>query len=116
MKWAVCLAIAACIGLLVWRNQYLNSELKLEKAAHETTRLERDTWKAQAEAALARAEALADTARACLTREAQARADAEERAVIMANVKPRPRTEAEQTKVVDDETRSRMVERLNRGL
>lgn len=116
MKWAVCLAIAACIGLLVWRNQYLNSELKLEKAAHETTRLKRDTWKAQAEAALARAEALADTARACLTREAQARADAAERAAIMEAAKPRPRTEPEKAQVVDDETRKRVAARLNRPL
>lgn len=114
--WAVYVGIAACIGLLLWRTHYLDAELKLEKTAHEATRQERDNWKAQAEAALARAEALADTARACLAREAQARADAIERAAIMEVAKPRHRTETEKAKVVDDETRKRVADRLNRPL
>lgn len=114
--WAVYVCIAACMGLLLWRTQYLGAELELEKAAHKATMRERDDWETQALAAKASAEALAENARACLAREAQAQADAAERAAIMAQVKPRPRTEAEQTKVVDDETRSRVIERLNRGL
>ena len=114
--WGIYVGIAACIGLLLWRTHALDAELKLDKAAHEATRLESDNWKAQAVAALARAEALADTARACLTREAQARADAAERAEIMETAKPRPRTEPEKSQVVDDETRKRVAARLNRPL
>lgn len=114
--WAVYVGIAACMGLLLWRTQYLGSELELEKAAHKATMRERDDWEAQALAARASAEALAENARACLAREVRAQADAAERAAIMAQVKPRPRTEAEQTKVVDDETRKRVADRLNRPL
>lgn len=116
MKWLLSLLAAACICLLLWRVSDLNTELALEKAAHETTKKEREDWEAQAQAAKTSAEALADNARACLAREAQALADAAERATIMAEAKPRPRTKAEQTKVVDDETRRRVVDRLNRGL
>lgn len=116
MKWLLALFAAAYICLLLWRVNDLNTELASEKAAHKTTKIERDDWKTQAEAAKTSAEALAENARACLAREAQALANAAERATIMAKVKPRPRTMAEQTKVVDDETRSRVVERLNRAL
>lgn len=116
MKWTVYLVIAACFGGLIWHTKTLKADLALERVSHEATRKERDDWKSQALAARTSAEALAASARACLDREAQAQADAEERAIIMANMKARPRTEAEQAKVVDDETRSRVVERLNRGL
>lgn len=111
---AIGFALAAVIQYFAARA--LESSLAAEKAAHAVTRQERDNWKAQAEAALDRAEALADTARACLTREAQARADAAERAAIMEAAQPRPRTEAETAKVVDDETRKRVADRLNRPL
>lgn len=102
---------AVSLALVVTRD-----ELNAERLNHAVTRQERDNWKAQTEAALARAEALADTARACLTREAQARANAAERAAIMDAARPRPRTEAETAKVVDDETRKRVADRLNRPL
>lgn len=114
--WILYAAVTSCLGLLLWRTQYLGAELALEKAAHKTTKMERDDWQAQAKLAKGRAEALAESARACLAREAQAQADAAERAAIMTQVKPRPRTKVEQTRVVDDETRSRVIERLNRGL
>lgn len=87
-----------------------------ERAAHAVTRQERDDWKARANAATTRAEGLADTARACLAREAQAQADAAERAAIMDAARPRPRTETEKARVVDDETRKRITDRLNRPL
>lgn len=107
-------ALAAVVQFFAVRA--LESSLAAEKAAHAVTRQERDDWKARAEAAATRAEALADNARRCLEREAQAQADAAERAAIMDAARPRPRTETEKAKVVDDETRKRVADRLNRPL
>lgn len=60
--------------------------------------------------------ALAENARLCLDRESNAARDAAERAAIVKQASPRARTAEEQDKVVDDETRRRAVERLNRPL
>lgn len=103
--------MAVSIALVVTRD-----ELSAERLNHALTRQERDDWKARAEAAATRAEALAGNARRCLEREAQAQADAAERAAIMDAARPRPRTETEKAKVVDDETRQRVADRLNRPL
>lgn len=108
--------LALAVAVQYFANRALRSALEAEKAAHALTLQERDDWKTQALTARTSAEALAENARACLAREAQAQADATERASIMEQAKPRPRTEVEQAKVVDDETRSRVIERLNRGL
>lgn len=106
-------ALAAVVQYFAARA--LESSLTAEEAAHAVTRKERDDWKARAEAAATRTEALAENARRCLAREAQAQADAAERAAIMDAARPRPRTETEKVKVVDDETRKRTVARLNRS-
>lgn len=103
---AFSLALALC-GALLWQD--VTSE-RLKSAEQE-----RDHWKSQALAARMGAEALAENARRCLAREAQAQADAAERAAIMDAARPRPRTETEKVKVVDDETRKRTVARLNRS-
>lgn len=111
---AVGFALAAVVQYFAARG--LESSLAAEKAVHAVTRQERDDWKAQAEEAAMRAEALAENARRCLEREAKARADAAERTAIMEAAKPRQRAETEKTKVVDDETRKRVADRLNRPL
>lgn len=110
----VALAFVATVEFFALRAA--KSSLQAEKAAHAVTVKERDTWKAEAEAALSRAGALADTARACLARETKARADAAERATIMSEARPRPRMEQEKARVVDNETRKRVTARLNRPL
>lgn len=106
-------ALAAVVQYFAARA--LESSLTAEEAAHAVTRKERDHWKSQALAARMGAEALAENAQRCLAREAQAQADAAERAAIMDAARPRPRTETEKAKVVDDETRKRTVARLNRS-
>lgn len=103
--------VAVSLALIVSRG-----ELSAERLNHAVTRQERDDWKAQAEEAAMRAEALAENAYRCLEREAKARADAAERTAIMEAAKPRQRAETEKTKVVDDETRKRVADRLNRPL
>ena len=91
-------------------------ELDAERLSHATTAQERDQWKATAEEYRKNAEAQAENARQCLDRETKATRDAAERAAIVKRAKPRARTTEEKDKVVDDETRRRAVERLNRPL
>ena len=117
MKTAVWwLAAALLFSCLLGRLAHVNGQLDAERAAHSVTARECDRWKTAAEAYRKNAEALADNARRCLEREAQAQADAAERAAIMDAARPRPRPETEKARVVDDETRRRAVLRLNRGL
>lgn len=92
----------------------VSGQLEAERLNHVATAKERDEWKAAAEAYQKNAEAQAENARTCLDREAKAARDATERAAIMKQAKPRPRPEQEQ--VVDDETRTRVADRLNRPL
>lgn len=105
----ICIALGVVAGSFKLRSDNLESALHSEKLAHAQTR-------AQLENALSRAEALADNARRCLAREAQAQADAAERTVILANAATRERTPQEKEKVVDEATRSAVIDRLNRGL
>lgn len=97
------------IGLTI-----IMGQLDAEKLNHAATAKERDEWRAAAEAYQKDAEAQAENARLCLDREAQAALDAAERAAILRQAKPRPRPQQEQ--VVDDETRARVADRLNRPL
>lgn len=111
MKHAIAIAVilailSGCLGFYV---KHLRSSLEMERQAHSQT-------SAQLESALQRAEGLADNARRCLAREAQALADANARAAIMSGATARQRTAEEKEKVVDDATRGRVVERLNRDL
>ena len=87
-------------------------ELDAERLNHAATLKERDQWRAAAEAYQKGAEAQAENARQCLDREAKAARDAAERAAIMRQAKTRP----QQEQVVDDETRARVADRLNRPL
>lgn len=89
--------------------------LDTERLHHAATALE-DQWKTAAEAYRKDAEAQAENARLCLDRETKAARDAAERTSIVKQARPRARTVEEKAKVVDDETRRRAVERLNRPL
>ena len=105
----VCALVIVSSALLV-----AMSELDAERLRHAVTKQERDAWKAAAEAYLENAGAQAENARKCLEREEKSVRDAAERAAIIKQARPRARTAEE--KVVDDETRRRAVERLNRPL
>lgn len=111
MKYVLALLLFSVIvaGYLAHSVSKIESSLAREKEAHSQTRKE-------LESALSRSEALADNARRCLAREAKAQADAAERTTILANASARERTPEEKEKVVDDATRSAVINRLNRGL
>ena len=109
------------VGLLLWRVDHVEGQLKAEKTGHEKNVVlladaekERDGWRNAYNKAVEDVFAQRDNAQACLDREVAAQASAAERAAIMKQVKPRPRPKQEE--VVDDETRSRIAGRLNRPL
>ena len=117
MKTAVWwLAAVLLFSGLLGRLAHVNGELSAERLNHAATLKERDTWQAAAEAYRREAVAQAENARLCLDREANAVRDAAERMAIVKQARQRDRTAEEQNKVVDDETRRRAVERLNRPL
>lgn len=97
------------IGLTI-----IMGQLDAERLNHAATAKERDQWRAAAEAYRQDADAQAENARLCLDRETKAALNAAERAAILRQAKPRPRPQQEQ--VVDDETRARVADRLNRPL
>lgn len=115
---ALAVAVSLLIGCI-----YLSGRLDAERADHAVTRLERDNaikeglgWKAVTGAANLQRDGLRETLNECLDREREARADAAERAAIMGRATPRERTEAEKKGVVDDATRTKAMDRLNRPL
>lgn len=117
-----CCLVPIVFGLM-WRCDNLASRLDVEMAGHVKTRTELEhamgqvqSWTAAYLEAMDAAGAQKKLAEACLAREFAARADAETRKAILAPVKPRPRTAEEHKKVVDDETRARVADRLNRPL
>lgn len=115
MRYVAIVCITLCItsglvaGSFKLRADHLECALHSEEAAHSQTQKELEN-------AISRAEALAENTRRCLAREAQAQADASERAAILANAATRQRTAQEKEEVVDDATRNAVIERLNRGL
>ena len=71
-------------------------------------------WKIVAETKGSTATAQAELADACIKREAQAQADRDNIADIMATAKPQPITPEQAKQGVDDATRNRVVDMLNR--
>lgn len=114
MAWYLAGILLCANIVLCGRINHLEGNLAAEKTEHEAARQERDRFRAQFEQEHLKAQALGDNARACLAREALAQTNARDRAEIMEMAKPRARTEDEN--VVDDATRSAVIERLNRGL
>lgn len=101
--------LLAGTAISLYRIQSLKHSLEAEQTAHAQTRKE-------LEEAVSRADALAENARLCLAREAQARQWAVERNDILGKAFLENRTPEEKEKVVDDETRNAVIKRLNRGL
>lgn len=96
-------------------------EIQAEQAAHNATRAELVTalaeaarWADVAKLAQAATASVRATAQAALAREGQARADSQARKQILSVAKPRIRVATETMEVVDDATRQRAADRLNR--
>lgn len=115
-RFFICAAILGTVCAFIWRINQLETDLQTKELALQKTIQEVRELRIEANSALVRAEGLAENARRCLAREAKAQADAQERVLIMRQVEPRTRTEAEKSKVVDDATRQRVINRLNSGL
>lgn len=112
MRYAIAIFILlqmALAGYQQLRVVHYKDALEAEQTAHEQTRKELEDAKVHAEA-------LAENARLCLAREAQARQWAVERNDILGKAFLESRTPEEKEKVVDDETRNAVIKRLNRGL
>ena len=112
-------ALLAAVAASAWCARGARHELALEQKDHAATRQtlatvtqSRDGWVAAYAEALDAANAQRDNAAACLKREAAARTDATERADIMAQALPA--VPDKQQKVVDNATRKRAADRLNR--
>lgn len=98
-------------------------QITAEQAAHNATRAELTTARQEIDAlSLALAYAHNSTAavqgslRDALAREAEAMSAAVARKQILDQVRTRTRTEAEKLEVVDDDTRHRVADRINRPL
>jgi len=115
------LGLAVALAALLAATGWLSGSLKAERAEHEAAKAalveevrKGEGWKAAYEEALAAIGAHREATRACLDREEQARTALEERTEILRAAQERPRSEAEKQQVVDDATRKRAADRLNR--
>jgi hypothetical protein len=116
----IAVLILALLGA-IWRADRLSGTLALERSEHKgtTEALAREVekgmgWKAAYEEALIAVDAQRTAAQACLDRAVATAAAREERAAILQAAQPRPRTDQERRQVVNDETRRRAADRLNR--
>ena len=126
MKVPYIAAIAAVAFMLLaalWKIDSVENSLLLEKTAHTSTLKDLaaagsriQSLEAAYEKALEAAYAQSNATQACLDREVEAQEAARERAAIIQAATPRPRTATEQQQVVDDATRMRSADRLNRPL
>lgn len=119
----VCAVVVLLVLAALWRMESLSDAFTAEQEAHRETIAKLESITAECEAWVAAyfeikeaAEGQKDAAQACLDREVKARKDAVERATILSQAKPTPRPQSEKEKVVDDETRGRVADRLNRPL
>lgn len=115
--------LAVLLLLSLWRIDNVQGKLRLEQTEHNQTKValadaieKGNGWKAAYHEALSAAEAHKEATEACLNREVEAREAAEERSTILQAAQPRTRTDNEQKQVVDDATRKRSADRLNRPL
>lgn len=112
-------AVAVALTVLGFRS--LRSELEAERAAHAATARSLSTaleanarWKRAGEVLEGQLAAQSGVAEACLKREAQAARAAKEREAILREARTEVEAATPQTGVVDNETRRRIADRLNR--
>lgn len=115
----VALLFLLFVGWIVVKSQ----DVRLQQAQAANALLQKDLadarddaagWKIVAETKGRTATAQAELADACIKREAQAQADRDNIADIMATAKPQPITPEQAKQGVDDATRTRAVDMLNR--
>lgn len=117
-------AIVALLSLLaLWRIDSLQNKITLEKNAHAITKnaLIREqemskAWELSYEEAYNNAKTHRQATQACLEREVEARTAEQERESILQTTQERSRTNEERQQVIDDATRIRSINRLNRPL
>jgi hypothetical protein len=122
IPYAVIAALVLALLAAFWRVDNLSGKLALEQSEHNATKdalaveVEKGQgWVAAYEEALARAQAQGEAVEACYAREVATATAREERAAILQTAQPRAQTEQEKQQVVDNETRKRAADRLNRA-
>lgn len=120
---AACLVLAALLILACWRGSVVTGDRDALEERLAARTLERDTarraaegWKMQVEEAEIQIRALRDEAQACLTREREATATAEQWRTILETAKSRDMAPEEQGKVPDEATRRSLFDSLDRPL
>lgn len=115
--------LAALLVLACWRVSVVTGDRDALEERLATRTLERDTarrtaegWEKQAEEAETKIRALQDEAQACLTREQEATATAEQWRAILETAKSRDMAPEEQGKVPDEATRRSLFDSLDRPL
>ena len=121
MYWTIIAVLALALLGAIWRADHLSGALALEQSNHKATQealagaVEKGKgWMAAYEEALDAADAHRAATQACFDREVAARTAEEERREILQTAQSRPRTDTERQQVVNDETRKRAADRLNR--
>lgn len=119
--YAVIAVLALALLGALWRVDHISGALALEQSDHSATKeaLTREVekgmgWMAAYDEVTRAAEAHWEATQACLDREVEAREAQAERAALLQAAQPRARTEQERQQVVNDETRKRAADRLNR--
>jgi hypothetical protein len=121
LMWITGAILALTLAAALWRVENLSGKLDTERAEHTATKeaLAREIekgmgWQAAYEKALLSAEAHRQATQECLERALVAETARKEREALLQATQPRPRTEAEKQQVVNDATRARAADRLNR--
>ena len=115
------LVLAALSGLWGW-GTYYKSEYNAEVARHEATvklldlaNKATNDWKSQVDASRNKNDALRGQVQGCLDNVSKVQADIAERDSIIRDLRVQT-VEPDKVEVVDNETRSRVIQRLNRPL
>ncbi len=121
MNWKIYGVFFVALMLSLWRISSLGGALALEESEHKTTKQalakaikKGKGWEAAYGKSIEAIETTNISLQSCFEREADALKDSRDRQAILDSSKPQERTQAETRQVVDDETRRRAIDRLNR--
>lgn len=103
-------------GVQTWRLNSAQSSIATIKVQLADAQEDAARWQATAKVRAVSSEAQADLAAACIKREEQAHADAADLAIILGAAKTETLTPDQARKGVDDATRTRIADMLNRPL
>ena len=103
-------------GVQTWRLNSAQSSIATIKVQLADAQEDAARWQATAKVRAVSSEAQADLAAACIKREEQAHADAADLAIILGAAKTETVTPDQARKGVDDATRQRIADMLNRPL